>query len=192
MTPWPPRFRWLKRLALSYLIFVTCLALLYWAWTAYSHRQLAAAIDAVHARGEPVMPHDFDPPPIPPTENAALALAPVPLPFKLHTADANWDSLLSPDARNQSPFLIRHPAPADVAIITQVLGRQRQALQGIRHTSGMTHADWGIRMRRNIISIPVPHLNEQRGLAQFLSAVALVRHGEGQHAETIELLRDIL
>ena len=171
---------------------VTCLALLYWAWTAYSHRQLAAAIAAVHARGEPALPEDFDPPPMPDDENAAVPLRSAAAMFKRFEADAKWQDRLSEEARNQLTFLVRHLEPADVGMINRILGRHDLALRKVRDARRLARADWGIRMRRNIMSILVPHLNDHRDLAQFASAVALVRHAEGDHADTLELLRDIL
>jgi hypothetical protein len=189
---WPPRFRWLKHLTAAYLVFVTCLALLYWGWTAYSHRQLAAAIAAVHARREPALPEDFDPPPIPDDENAAVPLRQAAALFKRFESDAKWEDRLSAEARTQLTFLVRHLEPVDAGMIKRILGRHDLAMHKVRDARRMARADWGIRMRRNIVSILVPHLSEQRGIAQFASAVAIVRHAEGDHAEMLELLRDVL
>ena len=73
--PIPPRYWWLKRIALAAgFLFVALFALrLWWGWEA--NRRLQAEIDKIIAKGEPIYPEDFDPKEdIPDDQNAARFL----------------------------------------------------------------------------------------------------------------------
>jgi hypothetical protein len=190
-TPIPPRFWWLKRLAAAYLIFVTCLALLYWAWTAHSKRQFAAAIADVQARGEPIFPQDFDPPALPDGQNAATLLLEAAQRFK---PNENWADALPQKARDS---VLNEPAPelgrADLAIVAQVVARQDATLRLIRRARlHCGDADWGLRPRRRLISVMLPHLNPQREMATLLTVAALHHHARGDEREALEICRDLV
>src|SRR5438105_12049711 len=71
---YPPRYWWLKRIALlSALIILALGALRFW-WGIKSAKLLAAEIAAFHARGEPILPEDFAAPAIPDSDNGAFYL----------------------------------------------------------------------------------------------------------------------
>jgi hypothetical protein len=190
--PWPPRWWWLKRLTTAYLLFVTCLALLYWAWTAYSHRQLAAAIAKIQARGEPVHYEDFDPPPISDDRNAAVALK---LAAVLFEPDQAWPAKLSLDAQYNVGNSVRYlTTPQDLDVVQSIFNRRRPALALVRQSRSLEQADWNARVRKRMINILLPHLNGQRDLATFLAAAAYVQHvrGPANDLESLELCRDLL
>src|SRR5262249_2997662 len=70
--PHPPRYWWLKRISAASVGFLILLFIvrLIWGWDA--NRRLQAAIDAVHARGERILPADFVDPIVPDSENYAF------------------------------------------------------------------------------------------------------------------------
>src|SRR3990172_6612547 len=73
--PVPPRYWWLKRIALTVgILLVAVIALrLWWGWEA--DRRLQAEIDKIIAAGDPIDPEDFDPKEeIPNEQNAARFL----------------------------------------------------------------------------------------------------------------------
>src|SRR5438067_8065809 len=72
--PHPPRYWWLKRLALAVLLWSAAITGLYSWWNHESQRRVRAVIDEVHARGEPILVDDFARPDVPPSQNAALDL----------------------------------------------------------------------------------------------------------------------
>lgn len=69
--PYPPRFRWLRRMTLLTLAVVALLVAARGWWAHEADRRLRAEMAAARARGEPTLPEDFDPAPIPDAENAA-------------------------------------------------------------------------------------------------------------------------
>ncbi|MEA2736682.1 MAG: hypothetical protein QOE14_3133 [Humisphaera sp.] len=187
---WPPRWRWLKRLSIAYLIFIACVALLYWAWTAYSHRQLASAIAAVQARGEPVLYEEFDPPPIAADRNAAVLLVQA---AKLFEPDADWTRKLTQVPQYNLSSSVRWlRLPQDIAVVDGLITRNQPALRLVRDARALEAADWGVRIRKRMINILLPHLGGQNGLDGFLTAAAFTRHLQGDDAEALELCRDLL
>lgn len=70
--PIPPRWRGVKRIALGVLAALVLLVLLRLGWGWEAQRRLDAKIAAIRAAGEPVLPEDFERPPIPSDQNAAV------------------------------------------------------------------------------------------------------------------------
>jgi hypothetical protein len=183
-----PSFWWLKRLGAAYLVLVITFAIVYWAWTRHSYARLAAIIDQVHARGEPVLPEEFDPPPIADSDDAAIVLREA---ARLFKPDERWDGQLSSEGRHRYP-LPRPTTPADFALVRGVADRHAKALGLIRRATTLPAADWGIRLRTQLISLKLPDLNNQRHLVNFTSALALTRHVDGDDAAALELCHDTL
>ena len=73
-TPHPPRFRWLKRITLSLLVFVVVLVALRVVWGWRVQREFDALIASYRAKGEPTTAADFADEPIPDEENAVPLL----------------------------------------------------------------------------------------------------------------------
>jgi hypothetical protein len=73
-TPMPPRFWWLRRIAVGVAILFLTLGLLRWGWGVYAQRALDAEIAPYRALGQPVDPEDFDTPPPPDEQNAVPLL----------------------------------------------------------------------------------------------------------------------
>ncbi|MFH1745907.1 MAG: hypothetical protein ABIG44_02570, partial [Planctomycetota bacterium] len=69
--PIPPRYWWLKRLALATLVLLLILIAvrIWWGW--YAERRLEALIAEYHAAGQPVLLEDYAEEPVPDDENAA-------------------------------------------------------------------------------------------------------------------------
>src|SRR5689334_1525088 len=68
--PYPPRYRWLKRLSLLGLAVLVCCAGLRVWWAAYARRVFDADVAARQARGERLFPADFEPDPPADVDNA--------------------------------------------------------------------------------------------------------------------------
>src|SRR5438477_11740475 len=72
--PFPPRFRWLKRIAvLSIVLIVAFIALLRW-WRFEADRRMAAEVAQLRARGERALIEDFQGPVIADDQNAGASL----------------------------------------------------------------------------------------------------------------------
>ena len=166
--PYPKRFWWFKRFAVVAAIVVVGLFCLRWWWGAVSHRHLTAEIERIRAAGEPILFEDFAVEPVDDDDNAALFL---------QRAAAAWD-----DSRKES-------------------GSDREYLEGnakamllVRQARTLSGCDWGIKFSDSalLVTLPLPHLSDQRSLATGLSDVAKRQHRMGDDVAAIETVRDIL
>ena len=184
----PPRFWWLKRLSAAYAILILTFALLYVGWVQLSHRRLAAAIGDVQRRGEPVLPQDFDPPPVPADRNAAVMLNEA---AKRFAADEDWTRDLSQSGQDAVRYdRLAQLSDPDLQAVEKLIARHQETLRLI-HEAGRCNADWGIRLRPQIISVLLPHLNPQRQLATLVAVAALHDHARGDDMQALERCRDL-
>src|SRR4030042_1887142 len=72
--PVPVRFWWLKRISIVVAIILLILGGLRWWWGIKAHQALQAEIARIKATGQPLYPEDFNQPPVPDDQNAALLL----------------------------------------------------------------------------------------------------------------------
>src|SRR5688572_16761586 len=70
--PEPPRFWWLKRLTIAYLLIAALAGLTRWWWGRDADRRMADFVAERRALGEPVLPTDFQS--VSPGEDTAGAL----------------------------------------------------------------------------------------------------------------------
>jgi hypothetical protein len=80
----------------------------------------------------------------------------------------------------------------EVAILEDVVGGHPQPIALVRAARAKGGVDWGIRFVSPTIHVLLPDLNGQRGLANFLHASALLSHHEGNDAEALERVGDLL
>ena len=175
-TPYPPRYRWLKR---SFLIVGIVLVLLaglriWWGW--YAHRCLQAEIDAIHARGEPILPEDFQQPPIPDADNAAWYLRQAAAAIKSHQVidEADTDALWM---------------TAPIGNIAAYMADEQAALRYARLARQHKQINWNIKWSG--FSTRFPDLHSQRELAHLLGVAAAVEHRQAKDAEAIQSVRDL-
>src|SRR3954465_7718318 len=93
----PQRFWWLKRLVVGFVLLEAAAVGLRYAAVAWAQKRLWRDINAIRARGEPILPQDFAEPPVAAEQNAAPDLASAGKSFTIpdgqNGADL-WDSLL--------------------------------------------------------------------------------------------------
>jgi hypothetical protein len=70
--PFPPRYWWLKRIGLAAALLLVLLGVVRWVWGSYADRRLREQIEEYRAAGEPVLVQDFQAPPVPDEQNAAV------------------------------------------------------------------------------------------------------------------------
>ena len=177
--PFPPRYRWLKRLTAAGVLFVLALvgARLWWGHVADA--RLQAAIAKYRAAGQPVLVQDFVTPPLAPSENAALLL-------KQAMATVAW----APDVTNLiSELRERTAIPPSAQRFLSQTGPGRTL---IRQARSLSSADWGFTPTSPVISTLIPGLSPHRQLGQALCAAALYQHALGEDDEAVESLRDVL
>ena len=70
----PPRFVWLRRGAIGFILLLLFLLALRLWWGHEANRRIAEFARVAHARGEPFFPEEFRQPPVPDAENAAILI----------------------------------------------------------------------------------------------------------------------
>ncbi len=164
-SPRPPRYVWLKRLTFAVLLLLVALCMLRGWWGREADKRLAAEIDRIKARGEPLFLEDFAVAPVPDEENAAKALM---------DALAMWDD---------TNALIDD---------RQYLAENAEALALVRQAHARPGCDWGATWTSPPMGIHLPNFSQQRQLALKLIDVADRQHQLGDPVEAVHTLRDIL
>lgn len=194
--PIPKRWWWTKRLVAAYAAFLLAsLAGRCW-WGHYADSQIQAEIDAIRARGEPLLAKDFIPSPIPDEQNAAelykRAVACNPLLNKEHPdrfSDADMDRLASMISVAILDQQFRQEHREDLARILEISSESFALARQARYVEGV---DWKLDYSSGIFRAQLPRLGGQRDLAKLLCTAALVAHERGDHAAAVENLRDCL
>ncbi|MFH0982329.1 MAG: hypothetical protein V2A79_12425 [Planctomycetota bacterium] len=180
--PVPPRYWWLKRIFLACALLLVLLVGLRLWWGYVVHQRLQTEIDRLVAAGEPIFPEDFDTPPVPDPENAALLYTNAANAF-VKPAEATIDISLFPT----SSF-----TPAQLAEAQLYVDANTNALRLARQARDLPKVDWGLHIRRPAITFSLPAFTQQRQLARLLAVAARHHHHLGHDAETIATVRDLL
>lgn len=190
--PVPPRFGWLKRIALALAAWIGVLvaARLLWGWEA--DRRMRAKIAEYRAAGEPVLIEDFQRPPIPDDENAAVLykqafreIAGV-APIVVTADDGTQVNVTLVDLIRYPEWLERYPTE-----IARLFDGHGEALRLARAARARPRCDWGLPFTPPLMSaFPGPSTASQRALTRVVCGAVLVQHMRGQDAEAVELLRD--
>jgi hypothetical protein len=185
--PNPPRLWWLKHLSLAGLFLIVALAALRWWWGHEAQRRMDAMIAAAHAKGEPILPEDFDFPPVPDAENAAIPLK---------QAEAGINPRGKEWAFADGLSEIKPPlSQADVTHIQAAMQIHSSELQLVRSARGRTKVDWGFRFSRSEdywFSRAVVDFGPEQRLAALLYWSALAEQAAGHDSQSIEYTRDLL
>jgi len=177
----PVRFWWLKRLTVATAVFFAALVgLRYWA-LAVAEKRLRAEIDAIHARGEPILPADFAEPPIPGEQNAAVDLLKAGRIFKVPPQHKQaWDAL------SVTAF-----GPRDIATIDAVLEANHEPLALARLARAKPGLNWELKLE-GPGWFALPMVNDMRELNLALGFATRRAYAKGRHGDAVEYLRDSL
>jgi len=181
--PVPPRLWWLKRILVACAISLAALAAIRLWWGHVAHNRLQAEIERVRAAGEPIFPEDFDPPPVPDDENAALVISKAIKALVAPAEAANDISTLASLSQFTADEL------ADAALIVSA---NADALRFARQARDLPQADMGLRIRTPAINWILPPLSGYRELARLLAVTARYRHQTGDDAGAVSAIRDLL
>src|SRR5262245_3395765 len=181
--PFPPRFGRTKRIVLISILVACAYVGVMWWLRSQARSRLEAHIQAIHARGEPVLPEDFQTPYVSDDSNAAYSLGSAFKSRKLSQAQSDFldsfdlDEPLDDKGRQ---------------LLGQIAQSSAQARQLARRARFQDSVDWNVRYRPPVISVLLPHLSPQRQLARTLTRIAEHEHLAGNDAEAIEIARDIV
>lgn len=162
--PIPPRFRWLKRIVVVAIALMAGLLGLRLWWGHVAGGRLQAELDRYRAAGEPVYLEDFQVPPIPDEENAALLLM---------EAAATWKPIQQNQMDDPRAYL----------------DSNAHALELVRRAQTLPTADWSITLQSPGISILLPHLSPARKLALNLGEAAEMQHEQMNDSQCVETIR---
>lgn len=181
--PYPPRFRWLKRLVVVYLLFGALLVGIRIWWGKLAQKRLDANIAAIRASGEPALAVDMNEEPVPDADNAAYY-------YRQAVAKLN-PNVISPAASNYiyndyPPFPRKWFALADASQKTN-----QGAFDLAREARKHPRVQWMAAYSSPLINVVLPHLNGARDLANHIGDNALLLHFTGNDAEAIESIKDV-
>jgi hypothetical protein len=181
--PYPPRFRWLKRGGLFFLLFVLAMLALRLWWGHVADRRLADLIAYAHAHGQPILREDLEAAPVPPGQNAALSL---------DAAAKSFVPNLQFDALESRP--VDTPLnPLEVETIGQTLAMNQKPLELYHLARSERGIDWQIHLTAPwFLGQGLGHLNDQRALCRRIFWAVQYHHTIGADAQAVEEIRDML
>ena len=179
------KFWWLKRLS---LLAATLILLIFLsrAWMIHSEtRRLNAEIQRWKKAGLPILPGDFETPPVPDEQNAAVAISRAAM-----AVVENKESLDMWEELEQVPLSANARRVADA-----ILGENVRALQAVRSAHNLTQVRWKSMGYKAYVSGAMidphqPNWSKLRALANLLSLAAKRALDRGDEAEFIEALAD--
>jgi hypothetical protein len=181
--PFPPRFRWLKRMIVVYLLLAATLVGVRVWWGKLAQRRLDAGLAAIRATGEPAIVADMNQPAIRNADNAAYYYNQAIL--KLNA------NVVSPAASNYTyngypPFSRKWYAMAEASAAAN-----QPAFDLAREGRKHPRVQWSTNYASPLVNFLLPHLNGLRNVANHVGDNALLLHLKGNDAEAIESIKDI-
>src|ERR1051325_3285251 len=173
---WPGHHKLLSLVSLLFLMLVLRLI-----WGRFVHHQLQSQLQAIRARGEPIMPSDVVHQPIPDDENAAF--------FVRKAAGTLVEGIDSPRASNlQYPDYLPHP-PEWMKLAEACEKAQAPAFALARAARQRERAQFATSFS---VDPDLRHLTHISTLAKALCDAAEYSHLSGNDTEALERLLDVL
>lgn len=179
----PPRYWWTKRIIAACLGMLLALAGAWGIWWKVAQSRLADEIRQIQARGEPILPSDFELSPVPDDQNAAEY-------FTMAAAAVN------PKADSPRASDMEYPAYLPMsgewyAMAEKARNGNWPALALVRQAKQFSGVDWKIRYKTPMINTLLSGLNGMRHLANLVGDVALYEHLQGNDAEALVRLEEL-
>lgn len=136
------------------------------------------------ARGEKLLPADFNQPPIPDSQNAAVDLKRA---MELLSPSGDEWSL---EGKMGSAFPM---SAADQKFMAKFMEAHREGYESVRRARGKSGVDWKIQFASPMIGVVDLRLsNGQKNIAEWLYLAMAASHSAGNDAAAIEYARDLL
>src|SRR5438270_1822029 len=126
-TPLPPRYRWLRRLTVAYLLLAAGTVALRYLWLGSARGRVDAQLDGYRRAGQPVLATELAPVPVPNAQNA------VPL---LRSA-AKGIVYSRDEMEVLNSLTAGGPTAAEMTELCKIVDRRRQVLAPVRRARGM-------------------------------------------------------
>jgi hypothetical protein len=180
---YPPRFRWLKRLAIGYLLLAMTIAGVRVWWGAVAQRKLDEGVAAIRATGEPAIAEDLNQEQLPDADNAA---------YYYNQAIAKLNPNAESPASSNYTYNGYPPFPRKwYAMAEASAAANKPAFDLVREARKHPRVQWTSQYRSPLFNLLLPHLNGIRNLANHVGDDALLQHLKGNDAEAIEEIKDI-
>lgn len=173
--PIPPRFTWLRRGALGFILLLLILLALRLWWGHEANRRIADLARAAYARGEPFYPEDFRQQPVDYAENAAI-------PIQAAVAQLVKAQISLPQSGDWKP-LTTNELPAVENLVAQCQP-ELQLARSARERSKIAFPDVTFGHR-------LPHESYFVQLARVLELAAEAQRAKGNDGQSLEFVRDI-
>jgi hypothetical protein len=180
-SPNPPRFWWLVRLSIVYTIALVVGVGAWFTWNAVADRRVDAEVARVRALGQPILAQDFNvfekwPDNLNAVTYITQAARITSSAPRQELIDFDWDYKLSEPQRR---LLNTFPAAFAENIRLMRQSRPLKSQRTITITSPMAN-------------VVLSNLNGEQQLARTIQAVIAAEHLDGNDAEVIECMRDLL
>jgi hypothetical protein len=183
--PDPPRYWWLKRLAVAYVLLAAGTVALRYGWYRAARGRVAGQIAAWRAAGQPVLAADFASPRVDDPENAAVLL---------RAAAQSINSVRHTDEERDvlNSLLPGAPTPAQIVVLEKLVKARRAGLDLARRARSLPKLDWGLNFDKSLWDMSLPGLNDARTVFDLSQSACAVAHARGDDREAVELCRDML
>ncbi len=183
---WPQRLwqRWLLGLFLTLLVLVGgTLGLRLW-WGARAAKALAARIDELHARAQPVTLEDFQPSPIPDEQNAATLLTRAQSGIDREPAGSAAVRLLD------EFFLYPDRIARNRARVGELLDQLRPVLECVEQARGRERCQWPVPLTHPVIHVSFAYVSGMRTVSKVLAVRAVERANAGDPLGAVAAVED--
>ncbi len=182
--PFPPRYRWARRLGLLLAVAVAALVGVRMWWGREATRRVEARLAAYAAAGEPIDADDFvRAEPLADEDNAALGLSEAAVLLALNQSTAGQVFEVHTDA----DFADEFPEFARIALNVHC-----EALETYDRALECSAADWGLTLGTPVWATAMPHLAGQRALANLVRTDALLAHADGRSDDVLRRVNQLL
>lgn len=181
--PVPPRFRWLKPLVISAVVYLMFLGAVRVWWGVEAKRRFDAAVATYRGLGQPVLLEDFQRPPIPDERNGGPLLQRALELLSISSAEDEWFRYAASDLY----ATIAH-AERLRALMARSQSARALAAEGLSRPA----FHWGPELQRPLIQVLFPELSGVRQLTRILSVEALLHAADGDAASSLESVERIL
>lgn len=177
--------RWGRVFVMSFVLLLLVGLLLHWMWTIGARRRLDAQVAVYRAAGEPIEPADFTVAGVADADNAAIDLR------AAHAAiDRDSQAWTTFEKLDEEPALPLRPD--ELALIRRLVSANASVFPKLASATTKPAVDWQIVFTTPVLQTLLPDLKQQRELARFLRADALLAHTDGDHARALSRASEIL